>query len=98
MILETLMLLSATKSGRSHLRSNGSYLVLRELHQQEKNPEVLSACQKLIEVLIADEPEVGMENLLEVTIPEELQRRFQQEDEEEEERRRKQREEEETSR
>ncbi|XP_014118343.1 PREDICTED: protein HGH1 homolog [Pseudopodoces humilis] len=92
--------LSATKRGRSHLRSNGSYPVLRELHQQEKNPEVLGACQKLIEVLIGDEPEVGMENLLEVTIPEELERRFREEDEEEEERRRKEREreEEETSR
>ncbi|NWZ88380.1 HGH1 protein, partial [Poecile atricapillus] len=93
--------LSATKAGRSHLRSNGSYLVLRELHQQEKNPEVLSACQKLIEVLIGDEPEEGMENLLEVTIPEELERRFKEEDEEEERRRKereREREEEETSR
>ncbi|XP_053797350.1 protein HGH1 homolog [Vidua chalybeata] len=92
MLLETLMLLAATKPGRLHLRSRGSYLVLRELHAWEKDPEVLSTCQKLIQVLIGDEPEAGMENLLEVTIPEELERRLRDLDREEEEQRRKERE------
>ncbi|NXP69408.1 HGH1 protein, partial [Chloropsis cyanopogon] len=68
--------LAATKPGRLHLRSRGSYLVLRELHAWEEDPEVLGACQKLIQVLIGDEPEAGMENLLEVTIPPELERRL----------------------
>ncbi|NXP99599.1 HGH1 protein, partial [Vidua macroura] len=103
--------LAATKPGRLHLRSRGSYLVLRELHAWEKDPEVLSTCQKLIQVgpagpggsrrfrggfgsfggvpshqvLIGDEPEAGMENLLEVTIPEELERRLRDLDREEEE-------------
>lgn len=54
-------------------------------------------------MLIGDEPEAGMENLLEVTIPEELERRLRdadrEEEEEEERRRRKERgEEAETSR
>ncbi|NXR36634.1 HGH1 protein, partial [Zosterops hypoxanthus] len=90
MLLETLMLLAATKPGRCHLRSQGSYLVLRELHTWEKDPEVLSTCEKLIQVLIGDEPEEGMENLLEVTIPEDMERRLRDLDrEEEEERRRK---------
>lgn len=41
-------------------------------------------------MLIGDEPEEGMENLLEVTIPEEMERRLRDLDrEEEEERRRK---------
>ncbi|NWW42113.1 HGH1 protein, partial [Panurus biarmicus] len=61
--------LAATKAGRLHLRSRGSYLVLREFHNWERNPEVLSTCHKLIQVLIGDEPQAGMENLLEVTIP-----------------------------
>ncbi|NXB33456.1 HGH1 protein, partial [Eulacestoma nigropectus] len=88
--------LTATKAGRLQLRSRGSYLVLRELHAREKDPEVLSACHKLIQVLIGDEPEPGMENLLEVAVPEELERRLREADreEEEEERRRKEREEE----
>ncbi|NWH42516.1 HGH1 protein, partial [Chloropsis hardwickii] len=80
----------ATKPGRLHLRSRGSYLVLRELHAWEKDPEVLGACQKLIQVLIGDEPEAGMENLLEVTIPPEVERRLRDMDrlEEEEQRQR----------
>ncbi|NXH99760.1 HGH1 protein, partial [Pachycephala philippinensis] len=75
--------LAATKSGRTQLRSRGSYLVLRELHNWERDPEVLSACLKLIQVLIGDEPEAGMENLLEVAVPEELQRRLRRAEEEE---------------
>ncbi|NWW11416.1 HGH1 protein, partial [Oreocharis arfaki] len=85
--------LAATKPGRLQLRSRGSYLVLRELHAREKDPGVLGACHKLIQVLIGDEPEAGMENLLEVRVPEELERRLRHADrEEEEERRRGQRE------
>ncbi|NXQ22776.1 HGH1 protein, partial [Peucedramus taeniatus] len=84
--------LAATKPGRLHLRSQGSYLVLRELHTWEKDPEVLRTCEKLIQVLIGDEPEPGMENLLEVTIPEELEKRLRDLDREEEEQRRKERE------
>ncbi|NXM38946.1 HGH1 protein, partial [Gymnorhina tibicen] len=76
--------LTATKSGRSHLRSRGAYPVLRELHAREKDPEVLGACLKVIQVLIGDEPEEGMENLLEVQVPEELERRFRNQEEEEE--------------
>ncbi|NXA98404.1 HGH1 protein, partial [Melanocharis versteri] len=68
--------LAATKSGRNHLRSNGCYPILRQLHAWEENPDVLGACEKLIQVLIGDEPEAGMENLLEVTIPEELEKRL----------------------
>ncbi|NWW58229.1 HGH1 protein, partial [Ifrita kowaldi] len=84
--------LTATKAGRTQLRSRGSYLVLRELHAWEKDPEVLSACHKLIQVLIGDEPAAGMENLLEVTIPEDLERRLRDADREEEEQWRKERE------
>ncbi|NXM53605.1 HGH1 protein, partial [Illadopsis cleaveri] len=77
--------LAATKPGRCHLRSQGSYLVLRELHTWEKDPEVLNTCEKLIQVLIGDEPQEGMENLLEVTIPEEVEKRLRDMDREEEE-------------
>ncbi|NXT04558.1 HGH1 protein, partial [Prunella fulvescens] len=84
--------LAATKAGRWQLRSRGSFLVLRELHAWERDPEVLSACHKLIQVVIGDEPEAGMENLLEVTIPEELEERLRDMDREEEEQRRRDRE------
>ncbi|XP_037982889.1 protein HGH1 homolog [Motacilla alba alba] len=92
MLLETLMLLAATKAGRAHLRSHGCYLVLRGLHAWETRPEVLSACHKLIQVLIGDEPRAGLENLLEVAVPEELEQRLRRLDQEEEEQWRKEQE------
>ncbi|NXT51733.1 HGH1 protein, partial [Pluvianellus socialis] len=85
--------LTATKAGRRLVREKGTYLVLRELHGWEREPEVLAACEKLIQVLIGDEPGPGMENLLEVTVPEEVEQQLQRWDREEEERwRREQRE------
>ncbi|XP_048143113.1 LOW QUALITY PROTEIN: protein HGH1 homolog [Corvus hawaiiensis] len=85
MLLETLLLLSATGAGRLQLRSRGSFALLRELHAWEKHPGVLRVCRQLIQVLIGDEPEAGMENLLEVKVPEELERSLRAADEEEEE-------------
>lgn len=41
------------------------------------------ACEKLIQVLIGDEPEVGMENLLEVQVPEDVERQLQELDQQE---------------
>ncbi|NXF80706.1 HGH1 protein, partial [Sclerurus mexicanus] len=75
--------LTATKGGRSVVRASGTYVVLRELHGWESHPEVLSACHKLIQVLIGDEPGPGMENLLEVTVPEDVELQLQQQDREE---------------
>ncbi|XP_025943907.1 protein HGH1 homolog, partial [Apteryx rowi] len=88
MLLEAIMLLTATKAGRHVVREKGAYLVLRELHRWERDPDVLSACEKLIQVLIGDEPGPGMENLLEVSVPEEVEQQLQRLDREEDERRR----------
>ncbi|XP_062426733.1 protein HGH1 homolog [Rhea pennata] len=92
MLLEAVMLLTATKAGRHVVREKGTYLVLRELHRWETEPDVLSACEKLIQVLIGDEPGPGMENLLEVNIPEDVEQQLQRLDREEEERWRRERE------
>uniref|UniRef100_A0A8B9Q921 Protein HGH1 C-terminal domain-containing protein n=1 Tax=Apteryx owenii TaxID=8824 RepID=A0A8B9Q921_APTOW len=88
MLLEAIMLLTATKAGRHAVREKGAYLILRELHRWERDPDVLSACEKLIQVLIGDEPGPGMENLLEVSVPEEVEQQLQRLDREEDERRR----------
>lgn len=86
--------LTATAPGRQQVRGQGAYLILRELHSWEPEPDVRVACEKLIQVcagleggwvftvhqpaahlhpcwqvLIGDEPEHGMENLLEVQVP-----------------------------
>ncbi|XP_065686263.1 protein HGH1 homolog [Patagioenas fasciata] len=86
MLLESIMLLTATKAGRRTVRDRGTYLVLRELHRWEQDPRVLAACERLIQVLIGDEPGPGMENLLEVTVPEDVEQQLQRLDREEEER------------
>ncbi|XP_051871940.1 protein HGH1 homolog [Pristis pectinata] len=83
MLLEAINLLMATKGGRKAVRDRNAYVILRELHKWEPEPDVAAACEKLIEVLISDEPEAGMENLLEVEIPEDVERKLTQQDEEE---------------
>ncbi|NXJ99803.1 HGH1 protein, partial [Corythaixoides concolor] len=85
--------LTATKGGRRAVREKGTYLILRELHRWEREPDVLAACEKLIQVLIGDEPGAGMENLLEVEVPAEVEQQLQRLDREEEERWQREREE-----
>ncbi|XP_062348556.1 protein HGH1 homolog isoform X2 [Cinclus cinclus] len=84
MLLETLLLLTATEGGRSRARSRGTSEALRDLHGRERDARVADACRKVIQVLIGDEPEAGMENLLEVTIPEEVEQRLRDLDREQE--------------
>ncbi|XP_049588947.1 protein HGH1 homolog [Syngnathus scovelli] len=80
MLLETLMLLTATKDGRQTLKDKNVYVIMREFHRWETNPKVTSACEKLVEVLIGDEPEQGMENLLEVNIPQDVEEKLKEAD------------------
>ncbi|XP_043834186.1 protein HGH1 homolog [Dromiciops gliroides] len=93
MLIETIMLLTATAPGRKLVKDQGAYLVLRELHNWEHDPDVRVACEKLIQVLIGDEPEAGMENLLEVSVPPDVEQKLQQLDQQEQEQLRQEREE-----
>ncbi|XP_072296207.1 protein HGH1 homolog [Eucyclogobius newberryi] len=85
MLLETLLLLCATSRGRSVLKDRHVYPLMREFHTWETNPEVQSAVEKLIQVLIGDEPQSGMENLMEVSIPEEVEQKLKEADAKEQE-------------
>ncbi|XP_047203685.1 protein HGH1 homolog [Girardinichthys multiradiatus] len=78
MLLETLLLLTATKAGRQALKQKNVYPVMREFHRWEKDVYVAAACEKLIQVLIGDEPEQGMENLMEVEIPQDVEEKLQE--------------------
>ncbi|XP_056293281.1 protein HGH1 homolog isoform X1 [Pseudoliparis swirei] len=73
MLLETLLLLTATRAGRDTLTHKKVYPIMREFHGWEKDVQVSAACEKLVHVLIGDEPEQGMENLMEVKIPEDVE-------------------------
>lgn len=80
MLLETLLLLTATKAGRQTLKDKNVYPITREFHNWEKDIHVAAACEKLVQVLIGDEPEHGMENLMEVEIPEDVEKKLKEAD------------------
>ncbi|KAE8600056.1 hypothetical protein XENTR_v10017454 [Xenopus tropicalis] len=84
MLIETVLLLCATADGRRLVKQRGTYLVMRELHSWEREPCVKRACEKLIQMLIGEEPEAGLENLLEVTVPPDLEETLSRLDKEEE--------------
>lgn len=58
--------LCCTKYGREFLRANNTYLVLRELHKWEADPEAKKACEDVVHILISDEPESGADNIEEL--------------------------------
>ncbi|XP_077050981.1 protein HGH1 homolog [Siphateles boraxobius] len=76
MLLETLILLTATRLGRQIMKDKNVYPIMREFDRWEKDPYVTSACEKLVQVLIGDEPEEGMENLMEVEIPKDVEEKL----------------------
>ncbi|XP_045885373.1 protein HGH1 homolog [Micropterus dolomieu] len=80
MLLETLLLLTATKAGRQTLKDKSVYPIMREFHNWEKDVHVTAACEKLVQVLIGDEPEQGMENLMELEIPEDVEKKLKEAD------------------
>jgi len=45
---------------------------VRELHKWETDVQASAACENLVHMLIADEPEPGMENLHEIELPQGL--------------------------
>ena len=54
---------------------------MRELHKWEKDEKVCEAIEKLVQVLIGDEPEDNMANLHEVEIPDDIKAQFEKSDE-----------------
>lgn len=84
MLLETLLLLCATARGRCFLKDKQVYPLMREYHTWETNDTVKSSAEKLIQVLIGEEPERGMENLMELKIPEEVEKQLTEADAREE--------------
>ncbi|EDO39914.1 predicted protein [Nematostella vectensis] len=72
MLLESLLQLLATKNGRTIMRDKNVYVILRELHNWEKDEIAQATCLKCIHILIGEEPEPGMENLREVVIPDNI--------------------------
>ncbi|KAI9851537.1 MAG: hypothetical protein M1838_003369 [Thelocarpon superellum] len=56
--LETLLLLTATRPMRELLREIGVYPIVRETHLHVEDEDVREACDRLVQVLKRDEPEI----------------------------------------
>ena len=68
--------LCSRKECRQYIKDKNSYAILRELHKWETDDRSKAMCEKLVAILIADEPEEGMQNLHQVIVPEELSQKF----------------------
>jgi len=55
MLVETLVLLCATRAGRDSLRENGVYEVIKVAHQVERDEEARIAMERLVNLLMRDE-------------------------------------------
>ncbi|XP_066531249.1 protein HGH1 homolog isoform X2 [Hoplias malabaricus] len=56
MLIETLLLLTATKRGRQIMKEKNVYPIMREFHKWEKEPQVISACEKLVQFRVTVGP------------------------------------------
>ena len=61
---------------REMIIEKNTYVILRELHKWEKDPAAKTATEALVQVLISDKPEKGMEDFNEVQIPEKVRQSF----------------------
>ena len=61
---------------RDYIKEKNAYVILREYHKWEKDERAMEMLEKLVQVLICDEPDKGMENLHEVMLPQEMQNKF----------------------
>ncbi|KAJ3021420.1 UNVERIFIED_CONTAM: hypothetical protein HDU68_009630 [Siphonaria sp. JEL0065] len=57
-LIETLLLLSVSRPGRIHLRDMKVYYVVRAVHRQEKDEEVIDRIERLVGHVMADEEPV----------------------------------------
>ena len=54
--LETLLLLTTTKEGRDELKAAKLYPIIRETHLRIEDEAVRDACDRLVQVIMRDEP------------------------------------------
>jgi len=80
MLIETIHQLCNLKVCRDYIIGKNTYIIMRELHTSEKDKDVSAAALKFIQLLINDPPSKEMENLNEVVIPEDLEKKFKEYD------------------
>jgi hypothetical protein len=55
MLIESLLLVTQSRPGRDHLRAKKAYPVVKKLHTQEKDEEVMDRIEKLVNMIMRDE-------------------------------------------
>ncbi len=55
MLVESLLLLTATRKGRDVLRAKKVYPIIRNLHLIEEDDKIKDTCERLVDMLIRDE-------------------------------------------
>lgn len=81
LLLEALLQLCCRGIGRNFLKDCGAYIIMREMFNKEENEKIIVTLEKLIQILIGDEPERSMENLKEVEIPLKVKKQLEELDE-----------------
>lgn len=76
LLLKSLLMLCDTKNGRTFLRDNQVYPILREYHKWEKDPRIILACENVVDILIRTEEEIGVDNIKGLDVPEDLKEKF----------------------
>lgn len=57
--LESLLLLTSTRAGREYMRKVQVYPIIRETHLHTEDDEVAEACDRLVQVLMAERDDAG---------------------------------------
>ncbi|KAF6208981.1 hypothetical protein GE061_014724 [Apolygus lucorum] len=79
-ILRALLHLCKTRKVRTDIRDCNAYIILREYHKWETNRENLLAAENVIDLLIRTEDEIEVDDPSTLTVPDDLQEKFQKMD------------------
>ncbi|BFZ64557.1 Protein hgh1 [Saitoella coloradoensis] len=60
-LLDALLLLTTTRPARDLLRARKAYPIIRELHKAVEKEEVQAACERVVDILMREEPKEGEE-------------------------------------
>lgn len=66
------------------MKEKNTYVIMREYHKWEEHEANFHAIMNLIDILISDEPQQGMEDLHTVDIPHDIEKKLQNQEKQQE--------------
>ncbi|RZF46123.1 hypothetical protein LSTR_LSTR012983 [Laodelphax striatellus] len=76
LLLDTLLVFCATKRGRNIMRECDVYVALKEVHATTNDKAIEIATEKIVDILIRTEEEIGIDDYLDLEIPNHLVEKF----------------------